>query len=242
MARHSLALSLRRVVRQWRNEAAPLAHRDDNDLIRAVIRRTIGPRSNCIDVGAHRGRFLRAFVRYAPRGQHLAVEPLPHMVADLRERFPGVVIHQAALGETRGVNRFHYVPDAPGRSSLRYRKVFDGMAVECVDVEVTTLDTLAVGRDFALIKIDVEGAQYQVLRGGLALLRRCRPVVVFEHGRMAEADYGTTSRMLFELFASCGMGVQGLEGFLKREPALTCPAFEAAVSTPPRHNFVAFAL
>src|SRR5262249_51341299 len=53
----------------------------------------------------------------------------------------------------------------------------------------------------------VEGAELEVLRGGTDLLRRCRPVVYFECAKMHHAYYLTTPQHVFDLFASCDMGV-----------------------------------
>lgn len=54
-----------------------------------------------------------------------------------------------------------------------------------IDVETVTLDDV-VGGDAALdmLKIDVEGHEEDVVRGGLRTLERCRPLVLFEcfHG------------------------------------------------------------
>jgi FkbM family methyltransferase len=236
----TIAQRLRRAARQIRVDGTPLSERSDNDLIDAVIRHTVGPVSACIDVGAHAGRFTRSFVHHAPQGRHLAVEPLPWAAAQLRERYRGVDVREVALSDSHGTAQFHFLPDHPGRSSLRRRRGWETYQVQTFDVTVTTLDALAAGRDYALIKIDVEGAQYQVLRGALATLRRCRPIVVFEHGRPAEIDFGTTSGMIHDLFASCTMGLQDLEGFLVKPVPLDRDAFANAVVSSPRHNFVAF--
>jgi hypothetical protein len=49
------------------------------------------------------------------------------------------------------------------------------------------------------IKIDVEGAELQVLRGATATIRRCRPVIVFEHGVGAADCYGTTPEQVYDV-------------------------------------------
>ncbi|TAM86504.1 MAG: hypothetical protein EPN43_10485, partial [Jatrophihabitans sp.] len=43
--------------------------------------------SNCIDVGAHEGRFLSHMVNRSPDGQHLAWEPIPHLAQQARKTF-----------------------------------------------------------------------------------------------------------------------------------------------------------
>jgi FkbM family methyltransferase len=213
----------------------------DNDLIDAIIRRSVKKDSNCMDVGAHHGRFLRTILRHAPRGRHIAIEPIPHMAEDLRSRFPAVELHDLALSDHSGKTTFHFLPDSPGSSSIKYRtERYAGKTVRTLEVALATLDEVVAGRDIALIKVDVEGAQYQVFAGAMRTLERCKPVVVFEHGSMAERDYGTTSDMLFDLFADCGMGLQGLEGFMRGRGPMSRRQFEEAVASPQRYNYVAF--
>jgi hypothetical protein len=43
----------------------------------------------------------------------------------------------------------------------------------------------------SFLKIDVEGAELQVLQGALETLRRHRPIIWFEHGTGGAEHYGT---------------------------------------------------
>jgi FkbM family methyltransferase len=54
-------------------------------------------------------------------------------------------------------------------------------------VAMSTIDELLLTR-IDLIKIDVEGMELQVLRGGLTSLRRSRPMLLLEHGKTSLAD------------------------------------------------------
>jgi FkbM family methyltransferase len=54
-------------------------------------------------------------------------------------------------------------------------------------VAMTTIDELDLPR-IDLIKMDVEGMELQVLRGGLRSLRRSRPMMLLEHGKTSLAD------------------------------------------------------
>lgn len=64
------------------------------------------------------------------------------------------------------------------------------------------------------IKIDVEGAELQVLRGAVDTLKRNLPTVVFEHGLGAADCYGTEPQMVFDLFAECGLRCFTMEMWL----------------------------
>jgi hypothetical protein len=65
----------------------------------------------------------------------------------------------------------------------------------------------------AFVKIDVEGAEEQVLRGALETLRRHRPVIAFEHGLGSADHYGTTPGSIHGLLVDeLGYAIFGLDG------------------------------
>jgi len=72
--------------------------------------------------------------------------------------------------------------------------------IRTITVQTARLDdVLSAARPVALVKIDVEGAELQVLLGGVATLTRCRPFIIFEHGRGAAEHYGTAPAHIYDL-------------------------------------------
>jgi len=176
----------------------------------AVMERVLERRSNCIDVGCHVGAILDEMLRLAPEGRHFAFEPLPDLYANLARKYAAaanVQLHEVALSDAPGVATFQHVVSNPGYSGLLKRR-YDRPHEDVVEIRVKLArldDLLPRDVDVRLVKIDVEGAELQVLRGGLEMLRRCRPFVVFEHGMGAADCYGTRPEMVFDLFADCGL-------------------------------------
>lgn len=165
----------------------------------AIMRRTLLPDSTAVDIGAHEGSMLRHMLRLAPRGRHIAVEPIPAKAATLRDRFPGCRVVEAAVGDAPGTRSFVEVVDRPVFSGLeRRRDLPPETRTSRYDVTVETLDRI-VPRDLqvAFVKIDVEGGEYGVFQGGIETLRRCRPVVVFECGLGGADSYGTPPEALY---------------------------------------------
>jgi FkbM family methyltransferase len=157
--------------------------------------------SNCVDVGANQGRFLAEMVARAPRGRHVAFEPLPQLAAGLRKAFPDVEVHEAAVADVAGSAEFVAVAEDPAYSGLRERRYPDAdWHTERIPVRIEVLDE-QLPADYVptLIKIDVEGAELGALRGALGTIRRHRPYVVFEHGLGASERYGTTPEMVHAL-------------------------------------------
>lgn len=168
----------------------------------AVMRATLDASSNCVDVGAHSGSILREMVRLAPRGTHWAFEPLPALHEVLAPRFPTVHVHGLALSDRAGTSEFRHVVTKPMLSGFRERSETEGEKIEIIQVPTATLDEVRpVDVPLRFVKIDVEGAELQVLRGALRTLRRHRPFVAFEHGLGGADRYGTEPEQVYDLLA-----------------------------------------
>jgi FkbM family methyltransferase len=153
-----------------------------------------------VDIGACTGDVLAAMVRCAPEGRHLAFEPLPELADALRRRFPQVDVRSCALWSDTGTRPFHRVRDRPWYSGLSAMGRPAG-ELDILTVDVRRLDDV-LDPDCAphVIKIDVEGAEAEVLRGARMTLTRHRPIVVFEHGRHA-AHFGATPAHVYRLLS-----------------------------------------
>lgn len=211
----------------------------EGGLIDRVLVATLRPDSNAIDVGAHLGSMLSRMRALAPRGSHIAVEAAPYKAAWLTARYRGVRVIQAALGDREGEVEFHLDLDSPGESSINDNNL--GHRVERVRVPLRRLDDL-VPREHRVdfIKVDVEGAELDVLRGAAGLLRASRPVVLFESTKSCMERFGRTPGETFEFLASIGYGVRYLDGHLAGGPVLTAEEFSRAHEYPFRaFNFVA---
>jgi FkbM family methyltransferase len=209
----------------------------DNQHIELLLGWQLREGSNCIDVGANEGRFLHHMLARAPQGRHYAWEPIPALAERLREAFPTVEVRQAALYDEAGESEFTFVPDDTGYSGLRERAYPSQYRTEKIRVPLERLDDV-LPRDYVpdLIKIDVEGAELQVFRGGMETITRHRPVIVFEHGPGASDRYGTTPETVYELL----VGEAGYRIFdLDATGPLGVGAFSEAFHSGARWNYVA---
>src|SRR5438270_851205 len=111
--------------------------------------------------GAQRGAVLAEMIRVAPRGRHVAFEPIPHLCDALRQSFPDIEVHQAALSSASGVSEFAHVRGhAEGWSGLRFRPLPTGeeAEVETIEVRLEVLDeVLDPSYRPAVIKSAAEG-------------------------------------------------------------------------------------
>lgn len=189
----------------------------------AVMRRVLKSTSNCIDVGAHRGSILTEILGVAAFGRHFAFEPLPDCYEFLKNAFPAVSVHRVALSDTVGEASFQQVTSSPAYSGLRRRRYDRPQElVEEITVQTELLDNMIPqSAEIDFIKIDVEGAELQVLRGATKTIRRCRPTIVFEHGLGAADYYGTTPEMIYDFFENRGYRISLMESWLQKGDSLS---------------------
>ena len=192
------------------------------------MRQVLSAESVCVDVGAHRGAVLTQMQKYAPSGRHVAVEPLPEFAAGLRAAFPDIEVVECALSAQAGAATFAHVTTNAAYSGLRQRP-YDrpDEQVSEITVQVRTLDeVVAAHRPVRLIKIDVEGGELDVLRGGQTVLAEDRPFVAFEFGNRASAAYGATAADVYDELTRAGLRITTLARYLAGEADLDATAFQ----------------
>jgi FkbM family methyltransferase len=148
-----------------------------------ILRRLLEPGDHAVDVGANIGVVTLLMSKLvSPGGTVQAFEPNPVLFEDLRAALAinsvtNVQLHQAALGSSDS-DRELYVPAGnSGEGSFIER----GVTQQVHRVRVTRLDDISLDGEIALLKLDVEGAEYEVLRGAQRILAEQRPrVILFE--------------------------------------------------------------
>jgi FkbM family methyltransferase len=206
-----------------------------------VMRRVLRPDSNCLDVGASTGALLQSMCELAPQGRHIAFEPRPDAAEQLRSQFPAVTVHAVALAAETGQASFTLVVSNPAYSGLKPRRYDRPEQLQTITVPVHRLDELVpADLPVAFIKIDVEGGEVGVLQGGVETLRRCRPIIAFEHGGgWTTEQYGTHSGMLYELLQDAGLQISLLDDWLNHRPSLTPEDFVRSMHVEHEYFFLA---
>lgn len=137
------------------------------------------------DVGACLGYYsLLAAALVGPKGAVHAFEPNPTLISILRKNLGGKrnvhVVNKAMSGST-GTVSFHVAP-LPFIGTSSIRADWQPRKTELVTAEATCLDDYCreSGVFPGVIKLDVEGVEDLVLKGGERLLRDKAPVLVLE--------------------------------------------------------------
>ena len=173
-----------------------------------VLRRLVRPGMAVADVGANIG-LLTLVMAWAtgPAGKVIAFEPEATPRANLEKMrylngLSWVEVRDQAVGETAGRLTFH-VSDIIGHSSLY--ALPEAEEARTVEVEVVRLDDVAPGQRLDVVKIDVEGAELDVLAGMQGVIANSPDLAILaEFGPEHLTRVGQTPTLWFEAFATAG--------------------------------------
>jgi FkbM family methyltransferase len=174
-----------------------------------------GRGSTAIDVGANVGMMAIPLARVVGRdGVVIAVEPLAENVRRLQANaasnaLTNIVVRQVAASQHEGRIVLQVAEDAAYGST---RSISSGMSQAGeVSVESLPLDKIWAdlgSRRVSVIKIDVEGAEADVIRGATQLLQRDHPVL------MLEANTDRDLAVLTDLLRPYGYSERQPQGFM----------------------------
>jgi FkbM family methyltransferase len=182
--------------------------------IKAVLAAALRDHATYVDVGTNRGQLLGMALATAPEGRHVAFEPIPQLAAELRRSFPQVDTRELALSAEPGTAEFCHFRTMDGWSGLhRSPEISDERgAPEYIEVSLSTLDVELAGLEPGVVKIDVEGAELQVVQGGRNVLAAKKPFVIFEHVAAAAALYDSPSAALWDALHELGYEIFTITG------------------------------
>jgi FkbM family methyltransferase len=179
----------------------------------AFVDRFLRPGMTVLDLGAHHGLYtLLASKRVGRKGRVISFEPSPrerkalrlNLLINLRRN---VEVRNMALGGQAGEeNLFVVQGNQTGCNSLRPPIVSSGTSP--VRVRVVRLDDWLAERKIEgidFIKIDVEGAELETLKGSVQLLeRRPRPIILVEVQDIRTRPWGYRAKEIIEFLQERG--------------------------------------
>ncbi len=169
-----------------RIDAMPLG--DDAPIdVELRLLRTLDLDGAVLDVGANTGQYSVALEDVVRADRLYLFEPVPHLAAMLRRRFRRSHVVEVALSGApgRATLRVPYIDGRPvhTRATLNRHVETHQTGADEVTVRLDTLDrqvaALGIG-PIALIKIDVEGHELDVIAGAVATLASQSPLLLVE--------------------------------------------------------------
>jgi FkbM family methyltransferase len=141
-------------------------HSDCGDIARSGV-----PTRVVLDVGANVGAVAREYLRNFPEAQVHCFEPVPATFERLKTNLRGfgrATLHREAVGTKVGSTKMFV-----GSNSFTNSLVKSSSHSNEIEVPVTTIDAFCAQHGIQaidLLKIDAEGFDMEVLKGGIGLL------------------------------------------------------------------------
>ncbi len=151
------------------------------------------------DVGANIGDYTRIILRQFPKASVYAFEPAPGNFSVLLQNVPDEQIRCIPMGlgdRQEMMNIYDYAGETGSQHASLYRAVFSdfhkAQAISENPVTITTLDDFCNAQQMMhldFLKIDTEGNELAVLRGGTRLIATGGlPIIQFEFNEMNVAS------------------------------------------------------
>lgn len=179
--------------------------------ITALLDRFVPNGGVFLDIGANIGfHSLYARTLLGNSGQVIAFEPLPRLHEQMQKSieangFTNITVHNVALADKVGIGTLSLVDENIGASSLQ--SVSRARTVASV-VEVPLVKLDSYQSDFSqldVVKIDIEGSEFEALQGGVQILRKYKPVIILEFSpQVYENDYTGKSEDLYLFIKNLG--------------------------------------
>lgn len=185
-----------------------------NDLMLERLLLIIKPGQNFMDIGAYVGTYSIAIGKlHNGKVNVIGFEPSPDSAALFRKHLKynlvqdNVRLEEKACSDTVGHARFVLrkkascdIISSENRLELKRQGLEDAEDM-IIDVNTITVDDYIEKEGFIpdYVKIDVEGAELQVLRGAKNLLKNNKPVIFCELHRCNWDKFGSIEPDLFEL-------------------------------------------
>lgn len=194
----------------WQAQIAPLEQRIAAARTRKyrpiaqLLRQFVPVGGVILDIGANHGKFAKELARIN-HGDCVVhcFEPLPYnleILALTMHKHPNAIVHPIGLSDCEGNVAFTVPYKTSGRIAAGSAGLgpvdgaqYSELQTESITVPVTTLDRwmqTSPAQRIDLIKIDVEGAELKIFRGGAQTIQRCKPAIYAELGRTQSANFG----------------------------------------------------
>jgi FkbM family methyltransferase len=195
-------------ARYWRWRVTSLRYPFE---FREEIEAAVSAGDTVLDIGANVGQYTALLARLVgPSGRVLAFEPDPRTYGILesivrRVALSNVETFQVALTDTAGTVPIVRVLDEDGLPNMGLTHLASRGEASSVDARADLLDSLCSEVEAcSFVKIDAEGSELAVLRGGARFMSTRRPLLLVELDDVMSARYGSSPQQVIAFLAGLG--------------------------------------
>ncbi|MBI5342818.1 MAG: FkbM family methyltransferase [Deltaproteobacteria bacterium] len=200
-----------------------------------VYRHILKEGDNCLDIGANEGLHSLIMKKIVgPKGKVYAFEPQPNQFMLLSEKKKdGIFSINEAMKDFEGSTEIYY-SDEDGASnkyggSTTVKELVPFLTISLkskniknVSVNCTTISAFCERENLIpdFIKIDTEGAETEIIRGGLAVIKNHKPNILFEYGSTNEKPHPESVDILEDCGYNFFIATLGIKNGvrIKKEP------------------------
>jgi len=124
-----------------------------------------------LDVGAHKGKWTQTFKEHYPNLKSLMIEANDDHIEDLKKVGPYML---ALLGKDNEEVDYYMCEDKNNNHGNGIYKENTNVPFKSVRRRTTTLDSLLPGQRFDLIKLDVQGAELDIIQGSPGFIHQAK--------------------------------------------------------------------
>ena len=196
----------------WENE---LTHYTDSFEGRAefaaLAKAAADPGGTLFDIGAHCGLISALWCAARPENRVFSFEPSPALsrrlaeIRDLNRFGDRMQLNQVGIGEAKGSTTMLVDPVGGFVQSVHFDNTMWG-APESIDIQIETIEGASAARGVVpdFIKLDIEGYEYEALKGSAFFLARNRPVIFLELHLNYLEERKIGARAVVELLENAG--------------------------------------
>lgn len=170
-----------------------------------------------MDIGTNIGMSLLNFTKRNPSGYNYGFEPVPETYNKAAHNvsvnpFKNVEVNQLALSDEEGMLYFDYTEEhKSGKAHSGGNFLLKGGKKDSISVRATTLEKFVAEKNITkidFIKMDVEGFEINVIKGGMEILKRLKPMFYIEVNDSTLKRQGQTPEQLLALLKEIGYKIE----------------------------------
>lgn len=172
-----------------------------------------------IDIGANEGQFAKKMRNLFPDAKIFSFEPIPQVYEDLKKNFADDVnffAYNMGLGEEEGTLKFFLNEYSPSSSLLKMKDIHkENFPYTETDFEIEVLIKrlddildLKILDKPCLVKVDVQGFEEKVIRGGMNLIQKV-DIIIIETSFVQLYDNGPLFDAIYTLLTKLGYSYIG---------------------------------